>query len=163
MGLIQPVILLRLAKWVPACWDEWAIWVSCVGVMTCSALCPIAQETALAGLMLCTEYGPNGWMKYSLKSTCSKSSQLLHNCFEKRLLQEYSSVVLKGEYWCPVKYSPFVHIPSDVPNGKILVKPRIFFHLSAFKPLFKLNYILEDCIKQIAFIILPRTMRYVNE
>ena len=30
--------------------------------MTHPGLCPIAQETALAAPMLCSEYGPNGWM-----------------------------------------------------------------------------------------------------
>ena len=36
--------------------------VYCVGVATRPGLCPIAKETALAVPMLCTEYGPNGWM-----------------------------------------------------------------------------------------------------
>ena len=36
--------------------------VSCVGVVTCPELCPIAKETASAAPTLCTEYGPNGWM-----------------------------------------------------------------------------------------------------
>ena len=38
---------------------------SSVGVVTHPGLCPIAQETAYAAPMLCTEYGPNGWM-YSI-------------------------------------------------------------------------------------------------
>ena len=36
--------------------------VSCVGVATHPGLCPIAKETAAAAPMLCTEYGPIGWM-----------------------------------------------------------------------------------------------------
>ena len=36
--------------------------VSCVRVTTRAGLCPIVQETALAAPMLCTKYGPNGWM-----------------------------------------------------------------------------------------------------
>jgi len=36
--------------------------VSCVGVVTLPVLCPMCKETALAAQMLCTEYGPNGWM-----------------------------------------------------------------------------------------------------
>ena len=36
--------------------------VYCVGVVTCPGLCPIAKESASAAPMLCTEYGPNGWM-----------------------------------------------------------------------------------------------------
>ena len=36
--------------------------VYCVGVATRPGLCPIAKETAEAAPMLCTEYGPNGWM-----------------------------------------------------------------------------------------------------
>ena len=35
---------------------------SCVGVVTHPGLCSIAKETAQAAPMLCTEYGPNGWM-----------------------------------------------------------------------------------------------------
>ena len=42
--------------------------VSCVGVVTCPGLCPIAKETALAAPTLCTEYGPDGWMdKFMVK------------------------------------------------------------------------------------------------
>jgi len=33
-----------------------------VGVVTCSELCPIAEKTASAAPMLCTEYGPDGWI-----------------------------------------------------------------------------------------------------
>ena len=33
-----------------------------VGMATHPGLCPIAQETTSAAPMLCTEYGPNGWM-----------------------------------------------------------------------------------------------------
>ena len=40
--------------------------VSCVGVVTCPRLCPMANETAEAGPMFCTEYGPNGWMELSM-------------------------------------------------------------------------------------------------
>ena len=36
--------------------------VYCVGAVTHPELCPIAKETASAAPMLCTEYGPNGWM-----------------------------------------------------------------------------------------------------
>ena len=36
--------------------------VSCVRVAICLVLCQIAKETALAAPMLCTDYGPNGWM-----------------------------------------------------------------------------------------------------
>ena len=61
-GLIQPAILPRSAKWVPACWDDRVIRVSCVGVATRPGLCPIAKETASTAPTLCTEYGPNGWM-----------------------------------------------------------------------------------------------------
>ena len=42
--------------------------VSCVGVVTCLGLCPIAKETASAAPMLCTEYGPNGWIKSILSN-----------------------------------------------------------------------------------------------
>ena len=31
-------------------------------LLTHPGLCPIAKETALAAPMLCTEFGPNGWM-----------------------------------------------------------------------------------------------------
>ena len=41
--------------------------VSCVGVATCSGLCPIAKETAYAAQTLCMEYGPNGWMDIVVK------------------------------------------------------------------------------------------------
>ena len=47
-GVTQPVILPRSANWVPACWDNWAIGVSCDGVATRPGLCPTAQETASA-------------------------------------------------------------------------------------------------------------------
>ena len=36
--------------------------VSCGGVVTHQGLYPIAKETSLAAPMLCTEFGPNGWM-----------------------------------------------------------------------------------------------------
>ena len=36
--------------------------VYCVGVATCPGLCSIAKESAEAVPMLCTEYGPDGWM-----------------------------------------------------------------------------------------------------
>ena len=36
--------------------------VSCIGVVTCPGLCPIAEKTAEAALKLYTEYGPNGWI-----------------------------------------------------------------------------------------------------
>ena len=35
---------------------------ACVGVAPRRGLCPIAKGTAKAAPMLCTEYGPNGWM-----------------------------------------------------------------------------------------------------
>ena len=38
--------------------------VSCVGVATHPGLCPIAKESASAAPMLCTEYGPDGWIEY---------------------------------------------------------------------------------------------------
>ena len=56
IGLTLPVILPRLAKWVPACWYPVSEW------RPVQDLCPIAKESALAAPMLCTEYGPNGWM-----------------------------------------------------------------------------------------------------
>ena len=37
-----------------------------VGVATRPGMCPIAQETAQAAPMLCTEYDPNGWMEYGM-------------------------------------------------------------------------------------------------
>ena len=42
--------------------SDTSLLVSCVGVMTYPGLCPIAKETASAAPMLCTEYGPDGWM-----------------------------------------------------------------------------------------------------
>ena len=51
-GLTQHVVLRRSAKYVPASWEEWAIRVSCVGVVTLPGLCPIAQETDSAALTL---------------------------------------------------------------------------------------------------------------
>ena len=44
--------------------------VSCVGVVTCPVLFPRAKETAYAALMLCTEYGPNGWMDLVYSIDC---------------------------------------------------------------------------------------------
>ena len=43
--------------------------VSCVGVVTCPGLYPIAQDTAQAAPTLCTEYGPDGRM-----NTCTKNN-----------------------------------------------------------------------------------------
>ena len=40
--------------------------VSCVGVATRPGVCSIAQDTAEGASMLCTEYGPNGWMDGNL-------------------------------------------------------------------------------------------------
>ena len=38
---------------------------SCVGVVTRPGLCPTAKESAEAAPMLCTEYGPDGWMDHA--------------------------------------------------------------------------------------------------
>ena len=40
--------------------------VSCVGVVTCPGMCPIAKETASAAPTLCTEYGPDGPNGFSM-------------------------------------------------------------------------------------------------
>ena len=48
--------------------------VSCVGVVTCPGLYPIAKETALAAQTLCTEYGPNGWMDEIITEKQDRSS-----------------------------------------------------------------------------------------
>ena len=50
--------------------------VSCVRVATRPGLCPIVQETALAAPMLCTEYGPNGWMD---EDTCEATFSTMNN------------------------------------------------------------------------------------
>ena len=54
----------------------------CPGVVTRPGLCPIAKESALAAPMLCTEYGPNGWMDgvKLLTWKCVEMSKWLNRC-----------------------------------------------------------------------------------
>jgi len=100
--MTQPVILLRLAKRVPACWDDWAIWVSCVGMMTHPGLCPIAQETASAAPMLCPEFGPDGFGFFFWKPTFVDSTVCSVSVF---LLCSQSQCVIRSQWSCILDYS----------------------------------------------------------
>ena len=54
--------------------------VSCVGVVTCPGLCPIAKETASGAPTLCAEYGPNGCMDGTsmVYSTAPAVAKVMH-------------------------------------------------------------------------------------
>ena len=100
MEWIQPVILLRSAKWVPACCDDWAIRVSCVREATRSRLCPIAQGTASAAPTLYTEYGRNGWMGYKVKSrSINPWRRAVVHCEEQEELKSFVNHEEFNTFW----------------------------------------------------------------
>ena len=67
-------------------------------MVTRPGLCPIAQETALAALTLCTEYGPNGldldFAQIRILVPCVKCVVLLssyntHYLMKKKMLSDF--------------------------------------------------------------------------